>query len=159
MELHLQLGENVFFEDFFVDQSKNMDPLFARCINFPVRRGSWDPITLLTKPTAPYDKDADTILVDEKIGNPADYHEGWFGYFGTPMKVQYETGERTSDSLTVTLSFAHHPSQWVFLPQKVTVSYSTNGTRYSQPEEVALPFEPVLKENDMSFSLDRKSVV
>ena len=148
MELHLQLGENVFFEDFFVDQSKNMDPLFARCINFPVRRGSWDPITLLTKPTAPYDKDADTILVDEKIGNPADYHEGWFGYFGTPMKVQYETGERTSDSLTVTLSFAHHPSQWVFMPQRVTVSYSTNGKRYSQPEEVALPFDPALKEND-----------
>lgn len=148
MELHLQLGENVFFEDFFVDQSKNMDPLFARCINFPVRRGSWDPITLLTKPTAPYDKDADTILVDEKIGNPADYHEGWFGYFGTPMKVQYETGERTSDSLTVTLSFAHHPSQWVFMPQKVLVSYSKNGKKYSQPEEVALPFDPALKEND-----------
>ena len=148
MELHLQLGENVFFEDFFVDQSKNMDPLFARCINFPIRRGSWDPITLLTKPTAPYDKDADTILVDEIIGNPADYHEGWFGYFGTPMKVQYETGERTSDSLTVTLSFAHHPSQWVFMPQKVLVSYSKNGKRYSQPEEVALPFDPALKEND-----------
>ena len=148
MELHLQLGENVFFEDFFVDQSKNMDPLFARCINFPVRRGPWDPITLLTKPTAPYDKDADTILVDEKIGNPADYREGWFGYFGTPMKVQYETGERTSDSLTVTLSFAHHPSQWVFMPQKVLVSYSTNGNKYSKPEEVALPFDPVLKEND-----------
>ncbi|MDD6185745.1 MAG: glycoside hydrolase family 2 TIM barrel-domain containing protein [Bacteroidales bacterium] len=148
MELHLQLGENVFFEDFFVDQSKNMDPLFARCINFPIRRGSWDPITLLTKPTAPYDKDADTILVDEKIGNPADYHEGWFGYFGTPMKVQYETGERTSDLLTVTLSFAHHPSQWVFMPQKVTVSYSKNGKKYSQPEEVALPFDPALKEND-----------
>ena len=148
MELHLQLGENVFFEDFFVDQSKNMDPLFARCINFPVRRGSWDPITLLSKPTAPYDKDADTILVDEKIGNPADFQEGWFGYFGTPMKIQYETGEWKSDSLTVTLSFAHHPSQWVFMPQKVLVSYSKNGKRFSQPEEVALPFDPALKEND-----------
>ena len=155
MELHLQLGENVFFEDFFVDQSKNMDPLFARCINFPVRRGSWDPITLLTKPTSPYDKDADTILVDEKIGNPADYHEGWFGYFGKPMTINYETGrwicngrDCTPDSLTVTLSFAHHPSQWVFMPRKVTVSYSKNGKKYSQPEEVALPFDPALKEND-----------
>ena len=147
MELHLQLGENVFFEDFFVDQSKNMDPLFARCINFPVRRGSWDPITLLTKPTAPYDKDADTILVDEKIGNPADFQEGWFGYFGTPMKIQYETGEWKSDSLTVMLSFAHHPSQWVFMPQKVLVSYSKNGKKFSKPEEVTLPFDPALETN------------
>ena len=148
MELHLQLGENVFFEDFLVNQSKNLDPLFGRCINFRVRRGSWNPITLLSKPTTPYDKDADTILVDEKIGNPADFHEGWFGYFGTPMKVQYETGKWTSDSLTVTLSFAHHPSQWVFMPQKVTVSYSKNGKKFSKPEEVALPFDPTLKEND-----------
>ncbi len=148
MELHLQLGENVFFEDFFVDQSKNMDPLFARCINFPVRRGSWDPITLLTKPTAPYDKDADTILVDEKIGNPADYHEGWVGYFGKPMELRLETLPLNGDSLTVTLSFAHHPSQWVFMPQKVLVSYSKNGRKFSRPEEVALPFDPALKEND-----------
>ena len=148
MELHLQLGENVFFEDFFVNQSKELDPLFARCINFPQRRGSWNPITLLNKPTAPYDKDADTLLFDEKIGNPADYHEGWVGYFGDSMRIQYETGEWKSDSLTVTLSFSHHPSQWVFMPQKVLVSYSTNGKKYSKPEEVALPFDPALKEND-----------
>lgn len=54
----------------------------------------------------------------------------------------------TPDSLTITLSFAHHPSQWVFMPRKVLVSYSKNGEKYSQPEEVALPFDPALKEND-----------
>ena len=148
MELHLQLGENVFFEDFFVNQSKNLDPMFGRCINFAQRIGSWNPITFLNKPTAPYDKDADTLLFDEKIGNPADYHEGWVGYFGDPMRIQYETGKWESDSLTVTLSFSHHPSQWVFMPQKVLVSYSTNGKKYSKPEEVVLPFDPALKEND-----------
>ena len=154
MELHLQLGENVFFEDFFVDQSKNLYPMFDRCINFRVRKGSWDPITLLSKPTAPYDREPDTILVDELIGNPADFHNGWFGFFGKPMIVNYEyrrwicNGQDcTPDSLTVTLSFAHHPSQWVFLPQKVTVSYSSNGKKYSQPEEVALPFDPALEAN------------
>ena len=46
------------------------------------------------------------------------------------------------------LSFAHHPSQWVFMPQKVLVSYSKNGRKYSLSEEVALPFDPALKEND-----------
>ena len=34
------------------------------------------------------------------------------------------------------------------MPQKVLVSYSTNGKKYSQPEEVTLPFDPALKEND-----------
>jgi hypothetical protein len=154
MELHLQLGENVFFEDFFVDQSKNLDPMFGRCINFRQRRGSWNPITFHSKPTAPYDSEPDTILVDELIGNPADFHEGWFGFFGKPMALDYKTGpwicngqDCTPDSLTVTLSFAHHPSQWVFMPQKVTVSYSKNGKKFSKPEEVTLPFDPSLEAN------------
>ncbi len=64
------------------------------------------------------------------------------------MIMNCETGKSKSDSLIVTLSFAHHPSQWVFMPQRVTVSYSKNGKKYSQPEEVALPFDPALKEND-----------
>lgn len=148
MELLLQLGENVFFEDFFVDGSKDMEPLFGRCINFSQRIGKGPSYTLNSNPTAPYDKDADTILVDERIGNPADYHEGWVGYFGTPMIMQYEPGNCKADSLTLTLSFAHHPSQWVFMPQKVLVSYSKDGKKYSKPEEVALPFDPVLKKND-----------
>ncbi|MBO7491398.1 MAG: hypothetical protein J6T59_03045, partial [Bacteroidales bacterium] len=154
MELLLQLGETMFFEDFFVDNSKTMEPYSARCINFGQRRGKGPSYTLISKPTAPYDKDADTILVDEKIGNPANYREGWVGYFGTPMKVKCPIGEWgvngrdcTPDSLTLTLSFAHHPSQWVFLPQKVTVAYSKNGRKFSQPEEIALPIDPTLEVN------------
>jgi len=147
MELLLQLGENIFFEDFFVDGSKDMEPLFGRCINFSQRIGKGPSYTLTSNPTTPYDKDADTILVDERIGNPADYHEGWVGYFGTPMIMQYEPGNCKADSLTLTLSFAHHPSQWVFMPQKVTVSYSKNGKKFSKPEEVTLPFDPVLEAN------------
>ena len=148
MELHLQLGENAFFEDFFVNQSKELDHLFVRHIDFAQWRWIRNPITLLNKPSAPYDKDADTLLIDEKIGNPAVFHEGWVGYFGKPMLIRYETGEFKSDSINITLSFSHHPSRWVFLPQKVLVSYSKNGRKYSHPEEVALPFDPTLKEND-----------
>ena len=148
-DLLLQIGENAFFEDLFVNKSKCF-AYFHPDINFRVSRktGDFDPITFMTKPDAPYDKFADTVLIDDYIGNPADYHEGWVGYFGNPMKIQYETGEWESDSLTVTLSFSHHPSQWVFMPQKVLVSYSTNGKKYSKPEEVTLPFDPTLKEND-----------
>ena len=148
MDLHLQLGENVFFEDFFVDQSKELDPWFGRDIDFAQWRWIRNPTTLLNKPSAPYDKDADTLLIDKKIGNPADFHEGWIGYFGKPMEIRYKNDLVGSDSLTITLSFAHHPSRWVFMPQKVLVSYSKNGRKYSHPEEVALPFDPTLKEND-----------
>ncbi len=148
-DLLLQVGENAFFEDLFVDKSKYF-LYFHPDVNFRVSRktGDFDPVTLLSKPDAPYDKHADSVLIDEYIGNPANYREGWVGYFGKPMELRLETLPLNGDSLTVTLSFAHHPSQWVFMPQKVTVSYSKNGKKYSQPEEVALPFDPVLKEND-----------
>ena len=148
-DLLLQVGENAFFEDLFVDKSKYF-LYFHPDVNFRVSRktGDFDPVTLLSKPDAPYDKHADSVLIDEYIGNPANYREGWVGYFGKPMELRLETLPLNGDSLTVTLSFAHHPSQWVFMPQKVLVSYSKNGKKYSKPEEVALPFDPVLKEND-----------
>ena len=155
MQLYLQVGENALFEDFFVNKTKEMEPLFSRDINGAKRIGEAPSYTINSKPTEPYNKAADTILMDQKIGNPANYREGWVGYFGTPMEVKCFIGEwivngrdYTPDSLLITLSFAHHPSQWVFMPQKVTVSYSKNGKKYSQPEEVALPFDPTLKEND-----------
>ncbi len=149
-DLLLQVGENAFFEDLFVDKSKYY-LYFHPDVNFRVSRktGDFDPVTLLSKPDAPYDKHADSVLIDEYIGNPANYREGWVGYFGKPMELRLETLPLNGDSLTVTLSFAHHPSQWVFMPQKVLVSYSKNGRKFSQPEEVTLPFDPALKENDM----------
>ena len=148
-DLLLQVGENAFFEDLFVDKSKYF-LYFHPDVNFRVSRktGDFDPVTLLSKPDAPYDKHADSVLIDEYIGNPANYREGWVGYFGKPMELRLETLPLNGDSLTVTLSFAHHPSQWVFMPQKVTVSYSKNGRKFSRPEEIALPFDPALKEND-----------
>ncbi|MBR4136488.1 MAG: beta-galactosidase [Bacteroidales bacterium] len=149
-DLHLQIGENIYFEDLFLNKNKNIARLFYPTVDFSSTRKikGFEPITILSKPDAPYNNEAKELLIDRQIGNPADYHEGWVGYFGKPMKIRVETLPLEGDSLTVSLSFAHHPSQWVFMPQKVLVSYSKNGRKYSQPEEVTLPFDPALKEND-----------
>ena len=101
-------------------------------------------ILLENTPTAPYDQEPEKTLADGKIGSPADFHEGWVGYFGEPMVLTMK-GNRGNQ---LVMSFAHNPAQWVFLPQKVTVSYSTNSKKYSKPEEVTLPFDPTLQENE-----------
>lgn len=147
MQLLLQVGENTLFEDFFVNKTKEMEPLFSRDINWAKRIGEAPSYTINSTPTEPYNKAADTILMDQKIGNPANYHEGWVGFYGKPMKVLCEDYRSFNDSLEITLSFAHHPSRWVFIPQKVLVSYSKDGKKYSQPEEVALPINPTLEAN------------
>ena len=145
--LFLQIGENMFFEDLFVNRSKELEHRFNRDINFPAREGEEPSVRSLNKPAAPYDKNTD-ILLDQRIGNPANFHEGWVGYWGKTMKIQYKTGDFTPDYPTIALSFAHNPAQWVFLPQRVLVSYSTDGIKYSKPEEVTLPFDPTLQENE-----------
>ncbi|MBO7445419.1 MAG: hypothetical protein J6T86_03305 [Bacteroidales bacterium] len=148
--IHLQVGENDLFEPYFVDKVYEPFSILrttCRTINgiLPAEKRQ---MVLKNKPDAPYNEYPERKLEDGRIGNPANYHEGWVGFFGKPLIVQCEGYYFFSDSLEITLSFAHHPSQWVFMPQKVTVSYSKNGRKYSQPEEVALPFDPALKEND-----------
>jgi len=143
--LHLHVGTGI--DHYFVDKNEKMMTLMPRC-GLGVIHPEKEIVTLQSAPTSPYDQDSEKILVDRKIGSPANFRDGWVGYYGDTMKVlmQLENyGKKTSD---LVLSFAHHPSQWVFMPQKVLVSYSKNGKRYSQPEEVALPFDPTLKEND-----------
>jgi hypothetical protein len=143
--LHFKIGDEPF--------SEVSIPYLSSCMWSPCHstnfrsHGNWT-ITNISSPDAPYNKEPEKTLTNSGIGNPANFREGWVGYFGKQMEIQYETNKYKSDSLTVTLSFAHHPSQWVFMPQKVLVLYSTNGKKYSQPEEVTLPFDPVLKEND-----------
>jgi beta-galactosidase len=149
MELLLQVGENEFFEDFFLDQSVELAPLHDKkndCTQEQKIDLSWIEMGV---PDEPYDTFSDTILFDKKIGNPANFREGWLGYYGNPMELSFmQKNKKTINANTLTLTFAHYPSQWVFMPQKVLVSYSKDGIKYSQPEEVMLPFDPTLKEND-----------
>lgn len=147
---HLQIGENEWFDSCFVDnvyEKYSIQSTRCRSISGVVPAGKRE-LVLKSEPDAPYNEYPKRKLEDGRIGNPADYHEGWVGFFGKPMIIQCEGYFSFNDSLEITLSFAHHPSRWVFLPQKVLVSYSKNGRKYSRPEEVALPFDPTLKAND-----------
>ena len=149
--IHLQVGENDLFEPYFVDKVYEPFSILrttCRTINGILPAGNKRQLVLKNKPDAPYNENPERKLEDGRIGNPANYHEGWVGFYGKPMIVQCKDYYFYDDSVEITLSFAHHPSQWVFLPQKVTVSYSKNGKKFSKPEEVTLPFDPVLKKND-----------
>jgi len=141
--LHLSV-DDWRFENYFVDKKNERMKL---SISKEVSEETASPrthILLENTPTAPYDQEPEKTLADGKIGSPADFHEGWVGYFGEPMVLTMK-GNRGNQ---LVMSFAHNPAQWVFLPQKVLVSYSTNGKKYSKPEEVTLPFDPTLQENE-----------
>ena len=141
--LHLSVND-WRFENYFVDKKKEWMKL---SISKEVSEETASPrthILLENMPTAPYDQEPEKTLADGKIGSPADFHEGWVGYFGEPMVLTMKGNHGNQ----LVMSFAHNPAQWVFLPQKVLVSYSTDGIKYSKPEEVTLPFDPTLQENE-----------
>ena len=148
--IHLQIGENNLYEPYFVNnvyEPFSIQRTTCRTISGILPAGKKRQLVLKNKPDAPYNEYPERKMEDGRIGNPANYHEGWVGFYGKPMIVQFEDYYFFDDSVEITLSFAHHPSQWVFLPQKVTVSYSKNGRKFSQPEEVMLPFDPTLEAN------------
>lgn len=143
--LHLSVNRNI--ENLFVN--KNHALLKFSSENEPIKKEYRRIQALLeSPPTKPYNLDSEKKLIDEQIGSPSNFHEGWVGYYGDTMKVLMQLENYSKKPSDLVLSFAHHPSQWVFMPQKVLVSYSKNGRKFSKPEEVALPFDPTLKGND-----------
>lgn len=144
--LHLSVNDDI--DECFVNKNRlllhlSMNPDSMRMKHQPLN------VTLLTPPTEPYNKDSEILLTDGKIGNPGDFHEGWVGTFGEPMIFTAEVDKHSRKSEQIILSFAHNPSQWVFLPEKVKIYYSSDGKKYSNPEEITLPFNSALKENDI----------
>lgn len=147
--LHLQFGENEHFKELFTQKSAIL-PYPSLPKNSPDKTDnrSATPYQLMTVPQAPYDKNAEQVLTDQQIGNPANYHDGWLGFYGNDMVVLVENKNAVSDSITLTLSFSHIPWQWVFLPQEVTISYSSNGKQFRQGERLTLPIDPTDKLNN-----------
>ena len=143
--LHFKIGDEPFNEVSI--------PYLSSCMWSPCHstnfnsHGNWI-ITNITSPEPPYNNEPEKTLTNSKIGNPANFRDGWVGYYGDTMKVLLQLENDKIKSSTLVLSFAHHPSQWVFMPQKVLVSYASKFEKFSKPEEVALPFDPTLKEND-----------
>ena len=143
--LHLSIGDEGF-EDCFVEKNCELMKIPVK-ESVPSEEAVIRPHVLLEKtPNEPYNQEPEKTLTDGKIGNPAWYREGWIGYLGEPMVLTLE-GSTCKSGDQLILSFAHHPAWRIFLPRKVTVSYSKNGKKYSKPEEVILPFDPSLQEN------------
>ncbi len=143
-DLLLQIGENPAFEELFLSGSHippSLDTIVPNLGENSSSRSRW--IQYHEAPDAPYDGPVAGILTDQKIGNPANCHEGWIGYYGRPFEVIEENISSQNDSIYISISFLHHPQQWVFLPEEVKISYSTDGTHFSEAEAIHLPIDPL----------------
>ena len=94
--------------------------------------------TFVNPPVERYGKDADIALMDGKKGAPGDYHNDWLGFEGVDMEATIELAVPTNIS-TVKVCICHEPNDWVMWPKSVWVSFSEDGTNFTEWQQAELP--------------------
>lgn len=151
----LHVGNHHSWDSIFVDKSLCFKDTFETFIqtlkskNYcqHQRKDPTIKVSFSESPTSPYNGQAQEVLIDQKIGNPANYYEGWLGFYGVQVEMVMQCENM---SQLASLSFSHNPTQWVFLPQQVEVSYSNDGVTYSKADTLPLPIQPLLEEHRAS---------
>ena len=93
-------------------------------------------ITLQTPHSPQYTGGGDDALIDGKRGN-ADFRLGaWQGYEGNDLDAVVDFGT-VKQLMSVSLGCLQDNNSWIFLPQNVQFSFSSDGILYSAPFKVA----------------------
>jgi hypothetical protein len=132
---------------------KDMPPSFTS-----TRKFNYDYIistTFSRKPNTPFNVGADTILFDGEKGLISDLQRGWLGFSGSGMTATVVLSKHI-DIEYITLRFAHVPDNWAFAPKQVKVLLSTDGERYTDTLQVAMPFDPASSEENSPREVEVK---
>lgn len=124
--------------------AKDMPPSFTA-----TRKFNYDHIVRTTfsrKANTPYNVGTDTILYDGETGSVDDLSRGWLGFSGQAPVVTVELA-KAIDVETLVLRYAHSTAVWAFAPREVTITFSADGTTWTDTVHYAMPFDPAAKEN------------
>ena len=94
--------------------------------------------TFVNPPVERYGKDADIALMDGKKGAPGDYYNDWLGFEGVDMDATIELAVPTKINM-VKVGLCHEPQSWVVWPKGVWVSFSKDGTEFTDWQMAELP--------------------
>ncbi len=111
------------------------------CSFVAVRCFEYHPIkntTFVTPPVERYSKNADIALMDGKKGVAGDYYNDWLGFNGDNMEATIELN-KPLDINAVKVGVCHEPNNWVMWPKAVWVSFSENGTDFTEWKFVEMP--------------------
>ena len=94
--------------------------------------------TFVNPPAERYGKEADIALMDGKKGVAGDYYNDWLGFNGDDMEATVELAVPTDISI-VKVGVCHEPNDWVMWPKAVWVSFSADGTNFTEWKHAELP--------------------
>jgi hypothetical protein len=74
-------------------------------------------------------------LVDGLLGDSLDYMDGWQGFEGEDLDVVIDL-EKIRFVSSISIGFLQNPDAWIFLPERVTFSYSKDGENYQSLDKI-----------------------
>ncbi len=119
-------------------QGKMMGKVISKEININLATGK--PVTYNQPYSAKYRSDGPMALVNCISGSLAHDDGCWQGFEGNDMDIVIDLGKET-DCHSVSAGFLSNPGSWIFLPQWVEFSASTDG-------EVFTTFSKIITETD-----------
>ena len=106
----------------------------VRCFDFhPIKT-----TTFINPPVERYAKNADIALMDGQKGVAGDYYNDWLGFNGNDMEATIELS-KPLDINVVKVGVCHQPNDWVMWPKSVRVSFSEDGTNFTEWKFAELP--------------------
>lgn len=106
----------------------------VRCFDYhPIKN-----TTFVTPPAERYGKNADIALMDGKKGVAGDYYNDWLGFNGDDMEATIEL-TKPLDINVIKVGICHEPNDWVMWPKSVWVSFSEDGTDFTEWKLAELP--------------------
>ncbi|MGK9477772.1 glycoside hydrolase family 20 protein [Melioribacter sp. OK-6-Me] len=140
-----------FRDTVFLDKKINFDFIFHKAVGKDIR--------LINSYSLHYRANGDNSLVDG-IRGTNDFHDGmWQGYHGVDFEAIIDLGSIKEISKVVP-RFILNSNSWVFLPQKVIISISDDGTEFTD-EKVITNTTPqqnseiIVKEFQVDYSAAR----
>ncbi|WP_179412332.1 family 20 glycosylhydrolase [Mucilaginibacter sp. E4BP6] len=99
---------------------------------FTINKATGRTSTLVTPPSKSYNKGGEHAWNNGILGNDNRFNDGeWLGWSGQDFDGTIDLG--TSQYMdTVTTRFFNKPSDWVYMPQWVSISVSDNGTDFKE---------------------------
>lgn len=152
-ETPFMIDKNVYIKAGLYRDGKLMENFTERAIIY--HHGIGKKITYLQPYNYRYTGGGDQALLDGMRGS-ADHHDGlWQGYLGNDLDVVVDLG-KVQPVRSVNITLLQENKSWIFFPDTVTFSLSSNGKRYhsinEEPNDTPQNTDrPLIKEVTQTF--------
>lgn len=100
--------------------------------SFTLNKATGHPSSLKTPPSRYYNKGGNHAWNNGILGSDNRYNDGeWLGWSGQDFEGTIDLGT-TQDINTITARFFNKPSDWIYMPQWVSVAVSDNGIDFTE---------------------------